>query len=76
MSGFPTNFRGGFFSFLFVVVVVGHIGLLCLFWVQINLIQTLAVLCVLFIPTILIGNESLSAVKWEQEVGSMKEIIE
>jgi len=75
-SKFPSTFRGGFFSLLFTLVIFGHVGLLCLFWLKINLIETLAVLVVLFIPTILIGNESLVSINLEQEVGPLKEVDE
>ena len=73
---FPSDFRGGFFSLLFTLVILSYIGLLCLFWVKINLIETLTILVVMFIPTILIGNESLVSLKLEQEVGKVKEIKE
>ncbi len=75
-SKFPSDFRGGLFSFLFTLVIFAYIALLCLFWVKINLIETLTVLVLMFIPTILIGNESLVSLKLEQEVGQVKEIIE
>ena len=75
-SRFPSTFKGGLFAFLFVLVVFGHIGLLLLFWVKINLIETLAILTLLFIPTILIGNEGLVSLNLEQEVGEVKEVKE
>lgn len=65
-SRFPDTARGSFFSFLFILVILGYFGILVLFWVKINLIQTLAILTVVIIPTILIGNEAFNALKFEQ----------
>lgn len=65
-SQFPSDLRGAFFSVLFVGVLLGYFALLILFWVQINLIETLTILTAVFIPTILIGNEALSSLKLKE----------
>lgn len=53
--------------YLFIVLLCGVFFVLFLFWVKLNLIQTLVVLGGLSIPLFLVGNYALLALKKEKE---------
>lgn len=59
---FPKEFFGSILSILFLVLILGLFGTLTLFWLQINIFQTLLLLVILVVPTVVVGDLALKSI--------------
>jgi len=59
---FPTDFFGSITQLLFLAALLGVLGTLVLFWIKINLFETLSILALSIIPLVFIGNRALASI--------------
>lgn len=65
VNSLPKEFPKSLYSFLLVLVIIGYAYLLFIFWVKINIIQTLLVIFACAIPCSFIFYKALKNIKIE-----------
>jgi hypothetical protein len=59
LDNFPKEKMGGLFNLLFIMFVVAVAYVLILFWIKLNILQTLGIFVIMFIPGVTIVYQAM-----------------
>jgi hypothetical protein len=65
-NNLPSNATGRISSIIFLGLILALLGTLTLFWLKINIFETLLLLTILSIPTIIVGSKALQNINLQE----------
>lgn len=65
LNKIPSSFIGSISTLGFLAAIIGLVGILVLFWLKIDLFETLTLFGIVVIPTIIVGGKALDSLKSE-----------